>query len=143
MPQPRRSATCGRSARPRHAGRVLRRVPHALCQQCAEAFRAVNPEVRCYVVEPAGAAVLAGREATHPNHRIQGGGYANRSLPFLKGLQVDGYLQISDGKIYGKQVADRALDHYFSEGNLTALREMALLQFRAPVSYEDHQGTLG
>ena len=34
--------------------------------------------------------------------------------------------RLREGKIYGKQVADRALDHYFSEGNLTALREMAL-----------------
>jgi cysteine synthase A len=63
---------------------------------CAEALRAANAAVRCYVVEPAGAAVLAGREATHPNHRIQGGGYANRNLPFLQGLQIDGYLQVTD-----------------------------------------------
>jgi len=34
--------------------------------------------------------------------------------------------RLREGKIYGRQVADRALDHYFSEGNLTALREMAL-----------------
>jgi len=34
--------------------------------------------------------------------------------------------RLREGKIYGKQAADRALDHYFSEGNLTALREMAL-----------------
>jgi cysteine synthase len=63
---------------------------------CAEAFRAANAAVRCYVVEPAGAAVLAGREATHPSHRIQGGGYAIHNLPFLQGVRVDGYLQVSD-----------------------------------------------
>ncbi|HVI88540.1 MAG TPA: sensor histidine kinase KdpD [Dongiaceae bacterium] len=34
--------------------------------------------------------------------------------------------RLQEGKIYGKQVAERAIDHYFSEGNLTALREMAL-----------------
>jgi len=34
--------------------------------------------------------------------------------------------RLREGKIYGKQVAERAVDHYFSEGNLTALREMAL-----------------
>jgi cysteine synthase A len=59
-------------------------------------FGLQTPAVRCYVVEPASAAVLAGREATHPNHRIQGGGYANRNLPLLQGLQIDGYLQVTD-----------------------------------------------
>jgi cysteine synthase A len=63
---------------------------------CAQALRAVNSAVRCYVVEPAGAAVLAGCSAARPNHRIQGGGYAIRDLPFLEGTQVDGYLQVTD-----------------------------------------------
>jgi cysteine synthase A len=63
---------------------------------CAQALRAVNPAVRCYVVEPAGAAVLAGCGASRPNHRIQGGGYSIRDLPFLEGIQVDGYLQVTD-----------------------------------------------
>ncbi|MDY0881585.1 sensor histidine kinase KdpD [Dongia soli] len=34
--------------------------------------------------------------------------------------------RLHEGKIYTRHVADRALTHYFSEGNLTALREMAL-----------------
>ncbi|TXH37671.1 MAG: sensor histidine kinase KdpD [Rhodospirillaceae bacterium] len=34
--------------------------------------------------------------------------------------------RLQEGKIYTRHVADRALTHYFSEGNLTALREMAL-----------------
>lgn len=34
--------------------------------------------------------------------------------------------RLKEGKVYVRNVADRALDHYFSEGNLTALREMAL-----------------
>jgi cysteine synthase A len=63
---------------------------------CADAFRAANPAVRCYVVEPAGAAVLAGRVAVQLNHRIQGGGYAMRELVFLQDYPVDGYLQVSD-----------------------------------------------
>lgn len=63
---------------------------------CAEAFRKANPEVRCYVVEPAGAAVLAGNAAIRPNHRIQGGGYAMRDLRFLQDCPVDGYLQVTD-----------------------------------------------
>jgi cysteine synthase A len=63
---------------------------------CAEAFRAANPSVRCYVVEPAGAAVLAGQAATRPNHRVQGGGYSIPDLSFLQNFSVDGYLQITD-----------------------------------------------
>ena len=63
---------------------------------CAQAFRAANSGVRCYVVEPAGAAVLAGEAVTRPNHRVQGGGYAIRDLKFLQGTVVDGYIQVTD-----------------------------------------------
>lgn len=63
---------------------------------CAEAFRAANPDVRCYVVEPAGAAVLAGQTPVRPNHRLQGGGYSMRDLKLLRGIAIDGYLQVTD-----------------------------------------------
>ncbi len=63
---------------------------------CAAAFKEANPQIRCYVVEPRGAAVLAGEPATHPNHRIQGGGYSMPDLKFIKPELVDGYLQVSD-----------------------------------------------
>ena len=63
---------------------------------CAEAFRAANPNVGCYVVEPASAAVLARQPVTRPNHRLQGGGYAMADLKFLRGIKVDGYLQVTD-----------------------------------------------
>lgn len=63
---------------------------------CTEAFRIGNPSVRCYVVEPAGAAVIAGQTATQPNHRIQGGGYSIRDLNFLRDVAADGYLQVTD-----------------------------------------------
>jgi cysteine synthase len=61
---------------------------------CAEILRASNPAVRCYVVEPSGAAVLAGGTVVRANHRIQGGGYSIRDLPFLEGFRIDGYLMI-------------------------------------------------
>src|SRR6266542_3334483 len=51
---------------------------------CAAAFKEYNPAIQCYVVEPAGAAVLAGEALTHPNHRIQGGGYAISDMALLK-----------------------------------------------------------
>ena len=34
--------------------------------------------------------------------------------------------RLNEGKVYVPEVAQRALSHYFSEGNLTALRELAL-----------------
>ena len=52
--------------------------------------------VRCYVVEPKGAAVLQGQEATRPNHRIQGGGYVKQHLPCMDKVLVDGYLEVTD-----------------------------------------------
>jgi cysteine synthase len=63
---------------------------------CARALREANPATRCYVVEPAGAAALAGQEVVRRNHRIQGGGYAIRDLPFLQNMAVDAYLQVTD-----------------------------------------------
>ena len=64
---------------------------------CAAAFKEFNPAIKCYVVEPHGAAVLSGDTLTYPNHRIQGGGYAMPELPFLKYKHIDGYLQVEDG----------------------------------------------
>ena len=62
----------------------------------ATALKARRPAIRCYVVEPEGSAVLAGRMLTNPNHRIQGGGYAMPELPLLDGVPVDGFLQVND-----------------------------------------------
>lgn len=63
---------------------------------CAARFKEHDPAIRCYVVEPAGAAVLAGGEATDPHHRIQGGGYAMPDLALLRRELIDGYLRVSD-----------------------------------------------
>jgi len=60
------------------------------------ALKARRPAVRCYVVEPEHSAVLAGRPMVDPNHRIQGGGYAMRDLPLLRGVPIDGHLAVSD-----------------------------------------------
>lgn len=65
---------------------------------CTRALRAHTPAVRCYVVEPAGAAVLAGEPATRPGHRIQGGGYSmtREALPLLRDVAIDGCVQVTD-----------------------------------------------
>ncbi len=57
-------------------------------------LRAKNPEVRGYLVEPDGAAALAGAEVTAPDHPIQGGGYSMADLDFLQDVSVDGYLTV-------------------------------------------------
>jgi cysteine synthase A len=61
-------------------------------------FRRVRPGVRGYVVEPAGAAVLAGLAVTDPNHRLQGGGYAMADLPLMRDAEPDGFLQVTDAE---------------------------------------------
>ena len=50
---------------------------------CAAAFKEYNPTIKCYIVEPKGASVLAGQPLTKPNHVIQGGGYSIKDLKFL------------------------------------------------------------
>ena len=65
---------------------------------CAAAFKEHNPSIQCFVIEPAGAAVLAGERVTQPNHRIQGGGYSMSNLPLLKPEHIDGYLQVTDAE---------------------------------------------
>jgi cysteine synthase A len=68
---------------------------------CAAAFKEQDPTIKCYVVEPVGAAVLAGVAVTNPHHRIQGGGYCLDTLPLLVSQHVDGYLQVSDEEAAG------------------------------------------
>lgn len=68
---------------------------------CAAAFKERDPTVRCFVVEPAGCAVLAGGAVRNASHRIQGGGYAMPELPLLRPEQVDGYLAVSDEEAIG------------------------------------------
>ncbi len=63
---------------------------------CTAAFKEHNPAIECFLIEPAGAPVLAGGPAAHPNHRIQGGGYAMEELPLLRREQIDGFLTVTD-----------------------------------------------
>ncbi|MGB0582229.1 MAG: PLP-dependent cysteine synthase family protein [Limisphaerales bacterium] len=65
---------------------------------CAQAFKEHRADTKCYVVEPIGAAALAGKEITQPNHRIQGGGYSMRNLEMISPDAIDGFLTVSDEK---------------------------------------------
>ncbi len=61
----------------------------------ASALKKRNPRVRCYAVEPAGAAFLGQGQARRPQHKIQGTGYA-MPLPLVRPDEVDGFLTVTD-----------------------------------------------
>jgi cysteine synthase A len=63
---------------------------------CASAFKEFDSSVKCFIVEPQGAAVLAGKAISNPNHRIQGGGYSRTDLKFINKKHVDGFLVVTD-----------------------------------------------
>jgi cysteine synthase A len=63
---------------------------------CTAALKEHHPDIKCFIVEPDGAAILAGEPVTYPNHRIQGGGYAIPDLQMLQAEQIDGFLKITD-----------------------------------------------
>jgi cysteine synthase A len=58
-------------------------------------LKSLNPDIKCYIVEPTGAAVIAGQALRQPDHPIQGGGYSNADLVYLKDVPVDGHIQIT------------------------------------------------
>jgi cysteine synthase A len=64
----------------------------------ARAFKEHNPDIGCYIVEPHGAAKLAGSCITCCSHVIQGGGYA-KDLPLINHYHVDGHLTVDDVEV--------------------------------------------
>ena len=62
---------------------------------CARYFREQDPNIRCFFVEPAGAAALSGEPIVNSDHPIQGGGYSMAELAQLDGAAPDGYLKVS------------------------------------------------
>jgi cysteine synthase A len=63
---------------------------------CAARFKEHDASIQCFIVEPAGCAVLAGNPISNPRHRIQGGGYSSVDLQMIRRADVDGYLQVTD-----------------------------------------------
>jgi len=63
---------------------------------CAAAFKEHDSSIRCYLVEPEGAAAVRGEAVTRPGHRIQGGGYSMKDLPLLNRAHIDGFIIVSD-----------------------------------------------
>ncbi len=62
----------------------------------ASALKEHSQAIRCYVVEPEGAAAIAGGVVTRPRHRIQGGGYSLARLPMIRKECIDGFLTVTD-----------------------------------------------
>ena len=60
----------------------------------ARYLKAQDDGIKCYPVEPQGAAVLSGQPLEQSEHPIQGGGYAMPDLSFFEGLNWDGFLQV-------------------------------------------------
>ncbi|MBO9398855.1 cysteine synthase family protein [Shimia sp. R9_2] len=70
-------------------------------------LRSKNSNIKCYPIEPQGAAVIAGQDVLKPDHPIQGGGYVMADLDFLRDLKWDGFLQV-DGDTARQTVRDLA-----------------------------------
>ena len=66
-----------------------------------------NRSIKCFALEPEGAAALAGESVVSPDHPIQGGGYAMKDLKFLRDISPDGYLTVS-GDIARRTALDLA-----------------------------------
>ena len=83
--------------------------------------------VRCFAVEPEGAAPYAGQAVTAPGHAIQGGGYS-RELPLVDPGDIDGCLQVSSTQAAEEARAlarEEGVFAGFSSGaNLAAARQL-------------------
>jgi len=101
---------------------------------CAAAFKEHNPQTKCFIVEPKGAAILAGEAVTYPNHRIQGGGYAMADLPMLIRDHIDGYLNVSDEQaieMARRLAREEGIFAGFSSGaNVAAAMELLQTSFK-------------
>ncbi len=62
----------------------------------ARGLRARKPDLRVYVVEPAGVSSLASGCCSDAGHAIQGGGYGRGRLSLMAGVRVDGHLRCGD-----------------------------------------------
>jgi cysteine synthase len=95
---------------------------------CAAAFKEHDPRIQCYVVEPSGSTVLAGSQASQPNHRIQGGGYSMPTLPLIHTEHIDGYLSVTDEEAMDAARALAKLEGIFagfsSGANVAAARQL-------------------
>lgn len=96
----------------------------------ARYLKARNPDVLCFLVEPKGAAAVAGKQVTNPSHRIQGGGYAMDHLMGVDDTVVDAVVEVSDDDaIYAARRLARLEGIFagFSSGACVAAAEQHVL----------------
>ncbi len=94
----------------------------------AKALKSRDRTIRCYAVEPVGAAVLANCPVTNPNHKLQGAGYAMVPDGWDASL-ADGYLAITndDAVSTARDLARREgiLGGFTSGANVAAALQLA------------------
>ncbi|MCL1787952.1 MAG: cysteine synthase family protein [Defluviitaleaceae bacterium] len=61
----------------------------------SRAFKQLNPDIRCYVVEPHGCAYYKGEIIEGASHQIQGGGYA-KAMDIVDKRLIDGCITVTD-----------------------------------------------
>jgi len=98
-------------------------------------LRAQNPDIKCYPVEPEGAAVISGQDLANPDHPIQGGGYSMSDLAFLRGIPWDGFLQVT-----GDAAREAARDLARHEGIFSGFSAGANVAGALQLLSGDHKG---
>lgn len=101
---------------------------------CSRGLKKHNPNIRCYIVEPAGAAVYAGKSITNRSHKIQGGGYS-MELPLLDKELADGYIQVTD-----EEATDMARDLARLEGIFAGFSSGANVRAAIKLLKREEQG---
>ena len=90
--------------------------------------------IRCYAVEPEGAAAVSGQVVTNPDHPIQGGGYAIPDLDFLRDVPVDGFLTVSgeEARLAARALAEEEgiFGGYSAGANLAAAARLLAGEMR-------------
>lgn len=101
---------------------------------CAAALKEHDAKIKCFVVEPEGAAVLSGEPLVYPQHRIQGGGYAMTDLKMVNADHIDGYIQVSDEqaiRIARRLAKEEGIFSGFSSGaNVAAALKLLTGEFK-------------
>lgn len=94
----------------------------AMLAGCAAAFHEFDPSIRCYAVEPSGAATLSGEAVVVDDHGIDGGGLGLGELPLLARERLTGILQVTHQEAHTAMV-----DLARKEGIVTGLSTGASL----------------
>lgn len=77
----------------------------------AKYLKEQSNNVGCYVIEPAGAAALAGKLVKQTSHPIQGGGYVREKLDLIDPANIDGFVEVT-----GEQAKEAARRLALKEG---------------------------